>query len=194
MKKIALILFCITLGSSLYAQKIQLKKALILIDIQDFYFPQGDLPLHEPLEAAMKAASILDRFRRNGELVIHVRHAYEPGGNINKLVQPLENEKVVTKEQVNAFLKTDLLEYLRQNEIKALVLCGMQTHMCLEAATRAGHDFGFECTVIADACTTKDLNFGDKTVAAQDVHASTLATLNRTYAKVISSEEFLSEP
>jgi len=67
----------------------------------------------------------------------------------------------------------------------------MQTHMCLEAATRAAADLGFECVVIGDACATRDLEFGDHTVAAADVHASTLATLDRTYAKVVDTETFL---
>jgi len=38
----------------------------------------------------------------------------------------------------------------------------MQTQMCVEAAIRAGHDFGFECVVVQDACATRDVKFGDK--------------------------------
>jgi nicotinamidase-related amidase len=68
----------------------------------------------------------------------------------------------------------------------------MQTHMCLEAAARAAHDLGFEVTVIGDACATRDLRYGDRTVPAADVHASTLATLDRTYARVVDTETFLS--
>ena len=67
----------------------------------------------------------------------------------------------------------------------------MQTHMCLEAATRSAHDLGFECVVIGDACATRDLKYGDRTVPAADVHASTLATLDGTYAKVVDTEIFL---
>jgi len=70
------------------------------------------------------------------------------------------------------------------------VLCGMQTHMCLEAATRAAADLGFECIVIGDACATKDLKFGDKVIKAEDVHYSTLATF-RPYAKVMDTAEYL---
>ena len=46
----------------------------------------------------------------------------------------------------------------------------MQTHMCLEAATRAASDYGFNCTVIEDACATRDLNYGNTTIKAKDVH------------------------
>lgn len=66
----------------------------------------------------------------------------------------------------------------------------MQTHMCLEAATRAAHDFGYICTVVENACATRDLKFGEITVKAKDVHYSTLATL-KSYAKVVNLREFL---
>jgi nicotinamidase-related amidase len=63
--------------------------------------------------------------------------------------------------------------------------------MCLEAAVRAGHDYGFECIVIDDACATRDLKFLDKTVKAEDVQASTLATITGGgYGKVIDLKTF----
>ena len=84
------------------------------------------------------------------------------------------------------------MAYLQENKITDLVLVGMQTNMCLEAATRAGADFGFKCTVIEDACTTKDQKFGDHVVKARDVHYVALATL-RAYAKITDTESFLSK-
>jgi len=95
------------------------------------------------------------------------------------------------KKEVNAFLNTDLDDLLRKNNIKNLVLCGMQTHMCLEAATRAGHDLGYRCTVAYDACATRKLTFGENIVKATDVHYSTLATL-KSYAIVMTTGEILS--
>jgi nicotinamidase-related amidase len=66
----------------------------------------------------------------------------------------------------------------------------MQTHMCLEAATRAAHDMGYICTVVEDACATRDLKFGEVTVKAKDVHYSTLSTL-KSYGNVVNLKEFL---
>jgi nicotinamidase-related amidase len=102
----------------------------------------------------------------------------------------LNNEKVFVKFKVNSFLNTGLLEYLNENKVKRLVLCGMQTHMCVEAATRAAADYGFECVVIADACATKDVTYGDKTIKAEDVHYSTLASF-KPYAIVMDTETWL---
>lgn len=167
------------------------KSALLLIDIQDFYFPGGKMELVEPAKAAGNAASLLEKFREHKLTVIHVRHNSEPGGNINKIVEPVAGEKIISKNEVNSFKGTDLEEYLRSKGIDSLVICGMQTHMCVEAATRAACDLGYKCTLIHDACATRDLKFGDKLVFAADVHYATLATL-RSYCNVVSTKEFLS--
>ncbi len=168
------------------------KSALLLIDIQDFYFPGGKLPLVEPEKAAQNAAKLLDWFRKEKFLVIHVRHNSESGGTINDIVKPLPGEKIFSKDAVNCFVGTNLLDYLKSNKIDTLVICGMQTHMCVEAATRAASDYGFKCILIHDACATKDLKYGDRLIKAEDVHYSTLATL-KNYATVESTQEFLKD-
>lgn len=172
------------------AQSDTTKTALLLIDIQDFYFEGGSSALVNPIPASLNAAKLLNDFRTKGQLVIHVKHGEGPQSEIHDNVKPLPGEKIFVKQEVNSFLNTGLLGYLRENKVKELVLCGMQTHMCLEAATRAASDFGFECTVIGDACATKDLKYGDIVIKAEDVHYSTLATF-RPYAKVMDTEEFL---
>ena len=165
--------------------------ALLIIDIQDFYFPGGKVPLVEPEAAAANAKRVLAAFRAEGRPVVHVRHDFEPGGSIHASVAPIEGEKVFTKTEVSCFNGTQVLAHLKEVGVERLVIVGMQTHMCLEAATRAAHDLGFECVVIGDACATRNLKYGDRTVPAADVHTSTLATLDGTYAKVVDTKIFL---
>lgn len=188
MKKLLLILFAF-LALKTSAQNLD-STALILIDIQEFYFPGGDAALVEPEVAALRAQKVLVYFREKDGMVVHIKHAYEPGGSIHQLVKPINGEKVITKREINCFLGTGLDDYLKSQGINYVVLAGMQTHMCLEGGTRAAHDLGYTCTVIGDACATRDLTFGETTVKAADVHTSTLATL-KSYAKVVSAEEFL---
>jgi len=166
------------------------KSALLLIDIQDFYFPGGKSALVEPEKAALNAARLLERFRNKNLLIVHVRHNSEPGGKINEIVRPLPNEKIISKSEVNSFKGTSLNEFLKSGQADTLVICGMQTHMCVEAATRAASDLGYKCILIHDACATKDLKFGDTIIRSEDVHYSTLSTL-RSYATIMSTEDFL---
>jgi nicotinamidase-related amidase len=178
-------------ANSRQIEKGNIKTALLIVDIQNFYFP-GDGPGLVNAEAAsLNAREILEIFREKNQLIVHVRHKSDKGFEIHKNVEPLSDEKVITKEEVNSFQNTDLLEYLKTNNISRLVIIGMQTHMCLEAAVRAANDLGFECIVIHDACATRDLKFNDKIVKAEDVHISTLATLaGGGYGKVIDLKTF----
>jgi nicotinamidase-related amidase len=168
-----------------------IKTALLIVDIQNFYFP-GDGPgLVNAELASLNAKEILKIFRDKDHLVVHVRHKASKGFEIHKNVEPVSNEKVITKEEVNSFQRTDLLEYLKSNNISRLVIIGMQTQMCVEAAVRAAHDFGFECIVISDACATRDVKFIDKIVKAEDVQTSILATItDGGYGKVIDLKTF----
>lgn len=178
-------------ANSQQQETVSIKTALLIVDIQDFYFPGNGPGLVNAESASLNAREILDIFREKNLLVVHVRHKSDQGFAIHKNVEPLPGEKIITKEEVNSFKNTDLLEYLKDGKISRLVIIGMQTHMCLEAAVRAGKDYGFECIVIQDACATRDLRFNDKIVKAEDVHLSTLATITGGgYGKVIDLKTF----
>lgn len=168
--------------------------ALLIIDVQEFYFPGGKMPLVEPEAAAAHARELLDWFRQREWTVVHVRHRVQSGGEIHPELAPVAGEKVIEKDEVNAFVGTDLLSFLKSREVEQLVVCGMQTHMCVEAATCAAHDLDFSCIVVSDACATRDLTFHGRVVKARDVHDATLATLSGTYARVVDTAGFLANP
>lgn len=189
MKNTILIITITLCISNSFAQNLD-STALLLIDIQKFYFPGGAVELVEPEKAAENAQKVLTFFRKNNGTVVHVAHKVKAGGEIHEMVSPLEGEKVIVKKEVSCFKGTDLHWLLQNKGINKVVLVGMQTHMCLEGGTRAASDLGYKCIVIHDACATRDLKFGETKVKACDVHASTLNTL-QSYAKILSSEEYL---
>lgn len=168
------------------------KTALLLIDIQEFYFPGGSVQLENPEMAGMNAGLVLDQFRKKNSPVYHVRHNFEPGGGFHSYVKPAEGELVFSKDQVNAFLETALLDSLQSDSIEILVICGMQTHMCVEAAVRAAHDFGFDCVLVEDACATRSLQYEEHIIPAGAVHYSTIQTL-QSYATVMTTAGFLTK-
>jgi nicotinamidase-related amidase len=186
-----LICIFVLIGYSVRAQETLKDTALLIIDIQDFYFPGGDAELVNPEQASQNASKILDYFRAYSQPVIHIRHNYEPGGDIHRNVRPKSGELVISKDHANGFRETDLFVYLASHNIGTLVITGMQTHMCVEATTRAAADYGFSCIVISDACATRDLQYEEKIINAEDVHLSTLITLKGSYAKIMNTKEFL---
>jgi len=176
--------------------------ALLVIDIQEFYFEGGRLALVGPIPASEQARKLLDRFRAKKWPVIHVQHlpkeqakpspdSGDPQYRIHANVLPLPGETVIGKHYANSFRDTGLLGVLRKAGVGKLVICGMQTHMCVEAATRAAADLGFEVTVVHDACATRALSFNGAEVPAAQVHAAVLAALSGSYAKVVSTAELL---
>ncbi len=103
------------------------------------------------------------------------------------------DETIFQKHHPNSFRDTPLLEHLRQRSIERLVICGMMTHMCVDATTRAAYDFGFECQVAQDACATKTLSIAGQTVPAGQVHYAFLAALQAAYASVLPVTEILAQ-
>jgi nicotinamidase-related amidase len=179
-------------------------KALLIIDLQNDYFEGGANPLSGGIEAASKAKEILNFFRNNNLPVFHIQHlALRPGSSflipnskgadIHELVKPEAGEKIIVKNFPNSFRETKLLNYLQELNIKELVVCGMMTHMCVDATVRAAKDFGFHVTLIGDACATKTLEIDDVTIEAKNVHHAFLAALSYYYADVIKAAAFLSK-
>lgn len=167
------------------------KEALLLIDIQNIYFTPGPLLLHKPRETAKNARVILKKFRSEGKTVIHVKHNFKMFSDINKLVYPIDGEKIIYKEYPSSFLGTDLKEYLDEQKIEKIVVVGMMSHMCVDTTIRACQDYGYEVLVIADACTTKSLKYGNEVVPAKLVQAAYMASLDGMFAKVVNMKEYL---
>ena len=176
--------------------------ALILIDIQNDYFPGGSWEVERMETVAANAARLLDHARGKGDLVIHIRHEAgsdkapffrpgTPGAQINDAVKPQETEAVVLKHRPNSFHETDLLDRLRDAGVSTLTICGAMTQMCVDATTRAAVDHGFKTTVVSDACGAKATSFGGVDVPAEVVQAAFLAPLAMSYAKVLTTDEIL---
>jgi nicotinamidase-related amidase len=177
--------------------------ALILVDIQNDYFPGGRMELEGSPEAGLQAKRLLTAFRSQTMPVVHIQHiSTRPGATfflpntegaeIHTSVKNLAEEPVFQKHFPNSFRETPLLGHLQQLNIKKLIITGMMTHMCIDATTRAAFDFGFECSVIHNACATRSLKFSDQIIPAQQVHGAFLAALASSYAKVQSVDEVIS--
>lgn len=178
------------------------KKALLVIDIQNDYFKNGAWELVGSEEASLQARKMIDHFRANDLPIAHIKHFatdgnipfFHPGtagADIHENVRPAEGEKVVKKYYPNSFRETDLLEYLKSNGVTEVVITGMMSHMCVDATTRAAKDLGFECTVISDACASRDQELQGKVVKAEDVHTAFIAALTFFYANVTTADEYI---
>lgn len=178
-----------------------MSKCLLIIDIQNDYFPGGKMELYKANEAANKAAKVLMNCRMADLPIIFVQHIADTnssfftpdshGVELHDLIRPLPTEQILQKNYPNAFRGTSLLEILHKNQISEIIFCGMMTHMCIDTSVRAAYDLGFECTLISDACATKELEFDNILVHAKEVQTSYLSAIDGTFAKVVKAKEMI---
>jgi nicotinamidase-related amidase len=176
---------------------------LILVDIQNDYFPGGRMDLVGIDNAAANAKALLEYFRKKKLPVFFIQHIsvgekasfFLPdtdGVKIHESINPLAEETVIQKHYPNSFRETRLLDELQKAEIQHVVICGAMSHMCIDATARTAADFGFGCTVVENACATRDLQFAGETIPAAKVHGAFMAALGAAYAKVTNADEFIS--
>src|SRR3954463_13730009 len=129
------------------------ERALVLIDLQNDYFPGGTMALEGPAAAAANAAGALEKGLIRGWPVFHVRHlSVRPGAtffvpgtrgaDIHASVAPRPGEPVIEKNFPNSFRGTNLEQRLKDLNVKNLVVAGMMTHMCVDATVRHAADLG----------------------------------------------------
>jgi nicotinamidase-related amidase len=177
-----------------------MSQALLLVDLQNDYFPGGAMELVGSPEAGLRAEALLLAFRRATKPVVHIQHvSTRPGATfflpgtegvrILASLTPIPGEPVYQKYFPNSFRDTPLLDHLRDLGITKLVVAGMMTHMCIDTTVRAAFDLGFQCLLAGDACATRDLARPGVTVPAAQVQAAFLAALDGTFAKVLAAAE-----
>lgn len=179
--------------------------ALIIVDLQNDYFPDFDgasWPLENTKEVASNTLALLEKFREEKMPIVYIKHESlseeapffvknTKGLEIYNKLKPLKNEEVIIKHDINAFKNTNLKDTLDRLNIEKLFICGAMSHMCVDAITRASKDYDYECFVAFDACATLPLEFNGRKVSSLDVHTSFMAALNFAYAKVHSSKNLI---
>lgn len=177
------------------------ESVLIIIDAQK-EFTEGKLKLSGATAAIKEARKILERARRLGIPVIHVRHRNKAGAALFNpetkfvedidLLKPESREAIVNKTMANAFFDSTLEAEIQKTGKKNLLVIGYMTHMAVDATVRAALERGYKTTVVGDACATRDLSDGyGNVIPAAQVQTAALAALRDRFAAVIKSESEL---
>lgn len=177
---------------------------LLLIDIQNDYFPGGRNELCGAEKAVFQAVRLLSFFREKRMPVFHIRHINDRqgstfflpetmGSEIHTSVAPIKNETIIIKHSPDSFFQTGLNELLNKSGIRDLAVCGMMTHMCVDTTVRAAKNYGYNITLMEDACATKDLTHNGNIIPAATVGSVYMASLEKTFAKIINTEKWLQE-
>ena len=180
-----------------------MKTALLVIDVQmalahdDASGAERSCP-----QAEQNITSLLATFRERGDTVVHVHHhgtdeddpfyTNASGSDVQPYAKPLDGEASYIKYGSSAFIGTSLEEDLRKDNIERLVLCGATANHCVESATRMGSNLGFEAYYVADAVWAYAATGPDGVAhSAEQIHSTTLATLEGEFATVLPTEKIL---
>lgn len=172
-----------------------MREALLIIDVQNDYFPGGTCELWNAYEAEKRIKALIKESRTLGRPIIYIQHINPPdetfflegsfGCEISERIKPQSDDKVIVKYYPNSFLETELDSYLKEKDIKKLIVCGMMTHMCVDTTVRAAMDYGYEVDLVANGCATMDLEISGEVIPAQTVQKTFLAALEGIFAKIV---------
>ena len=141
-----------------------MKTALIIIDVQNILVETGF-----QTESLLEKISYLQEQARKQHIeIIYMQHIETPEAltsELSPLLKRQADEKVFQKRYNSMFKETGLKEYLDQQGIEQLVLCGMQTEYCVDTSVKVGFEYGYKLVIPEGAVTTFD---------GEDIPAETL--------------------
>lgn len=129
--------------------------------------------------------------------VIYVRHDDGIGSELTKGTEgfeiytqfkPINGEKIFDKDVNSSFKGTGLLEYLKDQGEKDIIIVGLQTDYCIDATIKCGFEHGFNIIVPALTNTTVNNIF---MTSEQSYKYYNEFIWNGRYAECISVDETL---
>jgi nicotinamidase-related amidase len=147
-----------------------MRQALIVIDIQNDYFPTGNFPLWNADKTLTHIELAIAHAINNKVDIIHVQHIANPDNGISpffnegsegvkihpRIVAAAPDAPIVIKRYADSFHKTNLDEILQAKGIQALFICGMMTQNCVTHTAISKAAEKYQVNILADCCTTVD--------------------------------------
>jgi nicotinamidase-related amidase len=147
-----------------------MKKALLLIDLQNDYFPGGKFPLWNTAAVLTNVEQAIKAARTKGIPVIHIQHIANPkmgiapffnqgtaGAQIHpRLLAAAPDAPIVVKEYADSFVGTKLEETLSGLGVDELLVCGMMTQNCVTHTAISKSAEKYKVSILPDCCTTVD--------------------------------------
>jgi nicotinamidase-related amidase len=179
--------------------------ALVVIDVQQGFDEPAWGARNNP-EAEDRIGALVTAWRDAGQPIVLVRHdstnpqsplrSGQPGNDFKPVLAGVDGAILVTKQVNSAFIgEPDLHAWLQQRGISRLVLCGIQTNMCVETTARMGGNLGYDVTVALDATHTFDLSGPDGVnVTADELVRTTAVNLHGgAFARIAGANDVIAE-
>lgn len=144
--------------------------ALLVIDIQNDYFPKGNFPLWNTENILLNIKELMAKANRRSIPVFLIQHLSSAprgkasffdrdsdGANIHPEIMAIcPHAEVIQKQHADSFHHTDLKKRLDKFNINELLICGMMTQNCVTHTAISKHAEKYKVSIIEDCCTTTD--------------------------------------
>jgi nicotinamidase-related amidase len=77
------------------------------------------------------------------------------GPSVNELLFPLEGCKKIEKTSFDCFENSKFLEYIQGSSVKDILLCGIESHVCILQTALSALSHGLNVYIIADAVSSR---------------------------------------
>lgn len=147
-----------------------MKKALLLIDLQNDYFPGGKFPLWNTDVTLSNIEQAIQAAKAKNIPIIHIQHIANSemgiapffnkgseGAEINsRILEAALDAPIVIKEFADSFVGTNLEEVLSGLGVDELLVCGMMTQNCVTHTAISNSAEKYKVSILPDCCTTVD--------------------------------------
>ena len=173
--------------------------SLLIIDAQNEYL-SGPLALSGMDAATANIARLLEAARKAKRPVIHIRHLgtvgglFDPQGERGEFISGLEpsgDETIIGKLLPSAFHGTGLEKHLQDLGSLDLIVCGFMSHSSVSTTVRAAKNLGFRCTLVEDACATRDLPYKGGILSAEHVQQTEMAIMADNFATLALTKDLI---
>jgi nicotinamidase-related amidase len=145
-----------------------MSKALLVIDLQNDYFPKGRFPLWNTEQTLANIEQAIATAQTQNIPVILIQHiadssqglapffnAGTKGTDIHpRILAAAPNAPIVVKAYADSFYQTNLNEVLKQLDVKELLVCGMMTQNCVTHTAISKAAEAYQVSILPDCCTT----------------------------------------
>ena len=178
------------------------RRALIVIDVQNEYLT-GGLPIRFP-DVHMSLANIskaIDAAHAVNIPVVVVQNRTPPGSplfasgsagwQLNEAVTSRHFDHYIEKQLPSAFAGTDLLAWIRDNNIDTLTVVGYMTHNCVAATVFEALHAGLAVEVLSDA--TGSVPYANRAgrMSASQLHKAFMVVFQSRFAAVMTSDRWI---
>jgi nicotinamidase-related amidase len=178
-----------------------MKRALIVIDVQNEYFT-GALPITYPAGHLSNIARVMDVATTQGIPMIVAQHTFTQSDTpffkrnttewqLHPEVADRSYDLLIEKNYPGCFTGTELEAWLQEREIDTLVIAGYMSHMCCDTTARQAMHLGLNVEFLSDATATLAVSNSAGSVSAEEMHRSILVAQQMMISTVLSTEEWI---